>query len=147
MLSSTLDLIIQVTPQSHQFFAFFFFNLIIAIILMGSKNDPNHEDDQEIHLGNSANHIDKRLYTEVDTEQSANTINGVLCVYQTVSEESQGSEEEEEEEEDSNDENYQVGLENDDELAKRAQEFIAKVNSEWKAEMLNDDEPPMCIYD
>ncbi|OMO94593.1 hypothetical protein COLO4_16273 [Corchorus olitorius] len=111
---------------------------------MGSKNDPN-EDDQEIHLGNSANHIDKRLYTEVDTEQSANTINGVLCVYETVTEESQASEEEEED--DCNDENYQVGLGNDDELAKRAQEFIAKVNSEWKAEMLNDDGPPMCIYD
>ncbi|XVF50629.1 hypothetical protein PTKIN_Ptkin04bG0117100 [Pterospermum kingtungense] len=129
MLFSTLDLITRAT--SNDLYVFCFFNLIIAIIFMGSKQDQN----SEIHFPSSANDWPdiEDEHSLGSSEQGTNASGVVLCL---VSEERKASTEDCCAHNNSDSDGKES--EGDDELTKRIEEFIAKGKSEWRQEMLKD---------
>ncbi|KAF3433110.1 hypothetical protein FNV43_RR24212 [Rhamnella rubrinervis] len=137
MFDSTFDLINQIA--SNSLFVFCFCNLIIVIILIGSKLGSNIDQQSEIPLSMVTNRstndkqsvnarvphgyeeevIESKLVSEVSNAQKA-----------LGNDNKTGSEAENKAEDDDGDED------DDDELRKRVEEFIEMVNKGWKAEML-----------
>ncbi|XWS60987.1 hypothetical protein CRYUN_Cryun07bG0086700 [Craigia yunnanensis] len=138
MLYSTLDLLTRAT--SSDLYVFCFFNLIIVIIFMGSKHDSNLDQDCEINPPTPANDSqDIEVEHSLDSSEQGTNASGVgLCVHETVSEDSRVSEDDYSDNNSDTDEKDENHEEGDDELTKRIEEFISKVNREWRAEMLDD---------
>ena len=109
---------------------------------MGSKHDSNLDQDCETNLPTPANDSqDIEVEHSLDSsEQGTNASGVVLCVYETVvSEDSRVSEDDySDNNSDSDEKGENHEEEGDDELTKKIEEFIAKVNREWRAEMLKD---------
>ncbi|KAL6291386.1 hypothetical protein ACE6H2_008896 [Prunus campanulata] len=130
MLDSTLDLITQ--AASNSLFIFCFCNLIIVIILVGSKPISNNNEESAIHLTMpTSKHVDDEQGTR---EQVCKKNNALMEVSQVsnaqtaISDNSKVSS--------ANSDNGET--EGDDELRTRAEEFIEKVNKAWKAELLRN---------
>ncbi|CAL9008549.1 unnamed protein product [Prunus brigantina] len=131
MLDSTLDLITQ--AASNSLFIFCFCNLIIVIILVGSKPISNNDEESAIHLTMpTSKHVDDEQGTRA--KQVCKKNNALMEVSQVsnaqiaISDNSKVSS--------ANSDNGET--EGDDELRTRAEEFIEKVNKAWKAELLRN---------
>lgn len=132
MLDSTLELITQ--AASNYLFVFCFFNLIIVIILAGSKPGSGIHQQNEILLSIGAD-----VYRNANDQEPDSNKNSVLVDLIEPVEEGKGN---------SGDRNEDGDVENDkidehdndegeeDEFRRRIEEFIAKVNKGWRAEML-----------
>ena len=147
MLDVTLDLITQTASSS--LFAFCFCNLIIVIILVGSKpgsefgheekNSPllepsntrtndDHEEKIQNPKGLSEERDDLQVVSEVENAKRLLVVEEE-CVSEDKDEGDKGEEDEDGTDDDDDD---------DDELRKRVEEFIQKVNRAWKAELLRN---------
>ena len=162
MLDVTLDLITQTASSS--LFAFCCCNLIIVIILVGSKPASEETHTSPLSLPSNTLTNDKEVLLLETNEKQVENPKGVSNELVVVSEVSnvqknidddgekgnnvqknidddgekgnndndndhhEGEDVEEKEEEEEEDD--------DDELRKRVEEFIQKVNREWKAELL-----------
>ncbi|XVE87138.1 hypothetical protein DITRI_Ditri18aG0092400 [Diplodiscus trichospermus] len=128
VIDSTWDLISQAV--SNNLYVFCLFNLIIVIILMGSKHGSTLDQDYEIPLSTP---IYGKRDMEVKqlphrSEQTKDT-SRVSSAKETAMEDSK---------ENRNDcnANNMDDTDKDDELRRRVEEFIAKVNREGRAEKL-----------
>ncbi|KAK9914113.1 hypothetical protein M0R45_037909 [Rubus argutus] len=124
MLDTTLDLLTMAT--SNSLFIFCFCNLIIAIILLGSKPISNDDGESAIHLSMATN-----KHEEDEQGPSA----------KQVSEERLESKDSMQVSQVSNANNDEIEAD-DDELRTRAEKFIEEVNKAWKAEFLRTT----CIF-
>ncbi|XP_058773491.1 uncharacterized protein LOC131647636 [Vicia villosa] len=136
MLDSILELITQAASSST--FIFCFCNLIIVIILLDLKPSVNVHHKSEIHLS-----ICETLKQEINSK-TIKSLTQEKEVSRVVID-AEAKEEEEEEDEiviekdhgvDCNNDDVEIE-ENDDELRKRVEEFIEKVNKKWKEELLS----------
>lgn len=130
MLVSTLDLLTQ--AASNSLYVFCFCNLIIVMIFVGSK--PGSYIDQESEIPHS-----KVTYTisnekQVDHDAKCEQ-KGVASSSIVISSEVSNAKKELASDEKAGIDDQIVGN-NDDELRRRVEEFIEKVNKEWKAELL-----------
>ncbi|XWS50662.1 hypothetical protein CRYUN_Cryun12cG0105500 [Craigia yunnanensis] len=135
MLDSTLDLISQAV--SNNLYAFCLFNLIIVMILMGSKHGSNFDQYYEIPLSTPTyDKQDLEVKQLLNRSEQATNASRVSSAYETATEDNGGSrnccnanntDDADADEDD----------EGGDELRRRVEEFIAKVNREWRAEKLN----------
>ncbi|XP_022774488.1 uncharacterized protein LOC111316690 [Durio zibethinus] len=123
MIDSTLDLISQAV--SNNLYVFCLFNLIIVMILMGSKHGSSLDQDFEIPL--SAPTYDKQ---SISVSEQVKNANRLWSAYETAKDDNKGNRNGF----DAN--NTEDADEDDDELRRRVEEFIAKVNREWRAEKL-----------
>ncbi|XP_040364057.1 uncharacterized protein LOC112171646 [Rosa chinensis] len=136
MLVSTLDMLTQ--AASNSLYVFCFCNLIIVMIVVGSK--PGSYFDQESELPRSKVTYtitsDKQVDHDANCEQMGITSSSVVI----NSEVSNAKKELASDEKAGFDEQIVVSNEcdNDDELRRRAEEFIKKVNREWRAELLTN---------
>lgn len=133
MLDVTLDLITQTASSS--LLAFCFCNLIIVIILVGSK--PGSEFNQErshaststpLSAVSTANTNEKGVLV-VPKDENREEKNELVAVNEVSS--AQNAVRDDNDNEDKEDEDDG----GDDELRKRVEEFIEKVNRGWKAEL------------
>lgn len=126
MFDSTFDLITQ--TASNSLFAFCFCNLIIVIILVGSKPTSNFDQESRIPLS---------VVTNRSTNDKQGTVNA-KHVYEEVDEVSTISQKSlgHDNEGGNGAENNEEESEDNDELRRRVEEFIEKVNKGWKAEKL-----------
>ncbi|GMN40902.1 hypothetical protein TIFTF001_010127 [Ficus carica] len=133
MLDVTLDLITQTASSS--LLAFCFCNLIIVIILVGSK--PGSEFNQErSHASTSiplsavatANTSEKEVLV-IPKDKNREEKSELVAVNEVSS--AQNAVRDDNDNEDKEDEDDG----GDDELRKRVEEFIEKVNRGWKAEL------------
>ncbi|PRQ59886.1 hypothetical protein RchiOBHm_Chr1g0375121 [Rosa chinensis] len=141
MLDTTLDLLTQAT--SNSLIIFCFCNLIIAIILLGSKSISNDHVESSIHLRRSTNkheedeqgtsakqvseeRLESNASMQVSQPPKANhAVPDNIIVSKIIY--GNGNDETEAE---------------DEELRTRVEEFIQKVNQAWKAEFLRTT----CIF-
>ncbi|GKV16283.1 hypothetical protein SLE2022_371270 [Rubroshorea leprosula] len=138
MFDSAIEMITQVA--SNSLLVFCLCNLIIAIILIGSKPSSTSHQDTTIHL--SVVSEPKRGNRErMKAQYMSKKHNSTLYVDGTgVSYATTNSDKKEKEGTMENHKNNipgnceEDGQENNDELRRRAEEFIAKVNGEWRAE-------------
>ncbi|XWS48353.1 hypothetical protein CRYUN_Cryun13aG0068700 [Craigia yunnanensis] len=130
MLDSTLDFISQAV--SNNLYIFCLFILIIVMILMGSKLGSNFDQDYEIPISTPTYYkpdIDvKQLFQR---SEHARHTSRVSSAYETATEDHKRNRN------DCNANN--IGDTDrddaaDDELRRRVEEFIAKVNRGWRAE-------------
>ncbi|XP_062159209.1 uncharacterized protein LOC133866637 [Alnus glutinosa] len=133
MFDSMFELITQ--AASNHLFIFCFCNLIIAFVLVGSKPTPKIGRAGEIPLSlvintrtNRNPGTDSKLIS-YDDKETLRDVNQVSC--------SQEAPPVDDREENGN-RNFQEEGEDhdDDELRRRVEEFIEKVNRGWKAEIL-----------
>lgn len=101
---------------------------------MGSKHGSSFDQDYEIPLSTPAYHKqDAEVKQSPDLSERAMNDGSVPGAYETATEDNKGNKN------DINGNNIIVTDEDDegdDELRRRVEEFIAKVNREWKAEKL-----------
>jgi len=139
MLGSVLEFITQAASSSA--FIFCFCNLIIVIILVDLKPSLSIHQESEIHLLKGANDHQKQganskplvekdttampqaVEVEVSHDGEAETVESIEI---EGNEDDEKVEQEKSEKDDSN-----------DELRKRVEEFIQKVNKGWKEELLS----------
>ncbi|XVE58679.1 hypothetical protein DITRI_Ditri04bG0188100 [Diplodiscus trichospermus] len=132
VIDSTWDLMSQAV--SNNLYVFCLFNLIIVIILMGSKHGSNLDQDYEIPpstpiYGKRDMEVKQLLHRSELTKDTSR----VSSAKETAMEDSKGNRN------DCNANNMDdtdKDDEEDDELKRRVEEFIAKVNREWRAEKL-----------
>ncbi|XP_050387894.1 uncharacterized protein LOC126804159 [Argentina anserina] len=134
MLVSTLDLLTQ--AASNSFYVFCFCNLIIVMVVVGSK--PGSYFDQESELPHS-----KVTYTitngkQVDRDAKCEQKVTTSSSFVVRNEVSNAKNELAIRDEAGLDDQIVDSKEcdNDDELRRRAEEFIEKVNRGWRAELL-----------
>lgn len=131
MLDSILELITQAASSST--FIFCFCNLIIVIILLDLKPSLNVHQKSEIHLSICESETQKQEINSKNIESLTQEKEVPRVVIDV-----EAKEEEEEEVEIEIENNDDVEIENnDDELRKRVEEFIEKVNKKWKEELLS----------
>ncbi|XP_031375552.1 uncharacterized protein LOC116190019 [Punica granatum] len=127
MLDSAVEVISQAASSS--LFVFCFCNLIIAVILVGSKSKSSIEgscapassmptcksntNETRVKAESPSNHREERAVAEPED----------ACTQCNIEIEDKGYNQEEDED-------------HDDELKMRIEDFIAKVNREWQAENL-----------
>ncbi|KAI3423249.1 uncharacterized protein J3R85_011213 [Psidium guajava] len=138
MLDLTADLVAQ--AASNPLVIFCFCHLLIVIILMAPKPSSNSEKSSESHLP-ILTHISVIDEQRIDIDQppkNDETSPEVmeLCVSENLEKEGRSCDNECE-----GDSEYDGGSTNDDddELRRRIEDFIDKVNREWKAEKLRTD--------
>ncbi|XWS61042.1 hypothetical protein CRYUN_Cryun07bG0091700 [Craigia yunnanensis] len=132
MLDSTLDLISQAV--SNILYVFCLFNLIIVMILMGSKQGSNFDQDYEIPPSTPTyDKQDIEVKQLLHRSEQARNTSKVPSAFETATEDNKGNRNDCNA---NNIENTDKDDEGDDELRRRVEEFIAKVNREWKAEKL-----------
>ena len=148
MLDVTLDLITQTASSS--LFAFCCCNLIIVIILVGSKPASEETHTSPLSLPSNTLTNDKEVLLLETNEKQVENPKGVsneLVVVSEVSNVQKNIDDDGEKGNNDNDNDHHEGEdveekeeeeeeEDDDELRKRVEEFIQKVNREWKAELL-----------
>ncbi|XP_021909393.1 uncharacterized protein LOC110823339 [Carica papaya] len=130
MFDSTLELITQ--AASNSLFVFCFFNLIIVIILAGSRpgSDVHQQTETLLPIG---------VYRNADDQKTNFNRNSVLVDVIEPVDEGEGNISDRSEDRDVEDDKIDEddsGEGEEDALRRRIEEFIAKVNKEWKAEML-----------
>ncbi|KAG4952591.1 hypothetical protein JHK85_046458 [Glycine max] len=140
MLDSVLDFITQAASSSA--FIFCFCNLIIVIILVDLKPSLSIHQESEIPLSKGENQKQEAKYSkslveketaslpqavEVSHDQEAETVESI---------EIEGNDDCSNEEEDDDDDN---NINDEDELKRRVEEFIEKVNKGWKEELGKGD--------
>lgn len=125
---STLDLIRRVV--SNSLFIFCFCNLIIIIILLGSKPILNTKRESESSRStvNKRDGSGKGGYEE--SKPSGEVSKGMMIHAQKEEDENDRGDRANDEEADKKENT------DEDELRKRVEEFIEKVNKGWKAELL-----------
>ncbi|KAE8100236.1 hypothetical protein FH972_018156 [Carpinus fangiana] len=136
MLDYMFELITQ--AASNHLFIFCFCNLIIAIVLVGSKPTSKIGHAAEIPISLVINTRtnrnpgadSKQLFYDKETLRN---VNQVSCSQEAPvddgrEENGNGSNKNEDEDDDDDDD--------DDELRRKVEEFIEKVNKGWKAEIL-----------
>ncbi|PON59967.1 hypothetical protein TorRG33x02_286140 [Trema orientale] len=121
---STLDLIRHVV--SNPLFIFCFCNLIIVIILISSKPISNTKRESESFEST----------VKIRGRRSAKGGNKENKAYVEVSKGMLSSEKGEAENDRGDRANHEENDKDEDELRKRVEEFIEKVNKGWKAELL-----------
>uniref|UniRef100_A0A6N2MY54 DUF4408 domain-containing protein n=1 Tax=Salix viminalis TaxID=40686 RepID=A0A6N2MY54_SALVM len=125
MFESTMELIIQAASNSLVIFCFC--NLIIVMILMGSK--PGSDFGQESGIPRSMVTMTRTMVKEdIPAKPSLDESTADRKVSITLEEPSGGDDEEE------NGNDNEEG-EDEDELRRRVEEFINKVNHGWKTEL------------
>jgi len=139
MLDSVLEFITQAASSST--FIFCFCNLIIVIILVDLKPSlsihqeseipPSKGDENEKQKAKYSNSLVEKetaslpQAVEVSHDQEAETVESI---------EIEGNDDCSNEEEDDDDDN---NINDEDELKRRVEEFIEKVNKGWKEELLS----------
>ncbi|KAB2598552.1 hypothetical protein D8674_001472 [Pyrus ussuriensis x Pyrus communis] len=138
MLDSTLQLITQ--AASNSVFIFCFCNLIVVIILVGSKPVSNN-DERSITRTTTApsKHADDEQGTRV--KHAWKEKNALMQVSELVSNE-QNAAADDGEFSSTDGDGDDDETDTDDELRTRAEEFIEKVNKAWKAEVLTTS----CVF-
>ncbi|XP_044507053.1 uncharacterized protein LOC123226573 [Mangifera indica] len=135
MFDSVLELVSQAT--SNSLFVFCCCNLIIVIILMGSKPSSSFEQGREscvpVVANTSANGVQVKE-TNYCMRFSDENVKRVVCVEEELNVEGEQEPDDDEEEEESS--SFADGDKEDDEFRRRIEEFIHKINSGWKAELL-----------
>ncbi|KAJ4844030.1 hypothetical protein Tsubulata_024662 [Turnera subulata] len=167
MFDSMLELISQ--AASNSLFIFFFCNLIIVMILIGSKSGPNFDQESQIpisivtyretsvkqgqetvarHSFHGTNMFEVSQVTEPPTKAEHSLDldgNKMLAELPTKAEHSLNFDgnkmltevcRESKAPESPSDDRDQENGEEDDELRRRVEEFIQKVNREWREELL-----------
>lgn len=135
MLNTTIELITLAT--SNSLLVFCFCNLIIVILLFdGSKSSTSQfdEDDEVVlnppHIivinGNKNGTKGANACCKYDKEDAFTEVTVALNVDNVLNDDKEGKGQKEEEEE------------VDDELRRRVEEFIDKINRGWKAEKLRN---------
>lgn len=133
MLDSAVELIAE--AASNSIFIFCFCNLIIVMILMGSK--PNSSFDQEGEKQAPKVSLNSNAYSNKQETISIHSLDGnkksraAHELSNDLQEEHADDQEEERKFENSENED-----DDDDELRRRFEEFIEKVNRGWKEEKL-----------
>ncbi|KAF8006452.1 hypothetical protein BT93_K0675 [Corymbia citriodora subsp. variegata] len=131
MLDLTTESVAQAASNSLVIFCFC--NLLIVIILVAPKPSSNSEEGSEFHLPilthNSV--IDEKRIEFEQPPKHEETLPELmeLCISENVEMEGRSYNECE-------DDNGESNHDNDDELRRRIEAFIDKVNREWKAERL-----------
>ncbi|KAM5557143.1 hypothetical protein ABKV19_024501 [Rosa sericea] len=134
MLVSTLDMLTQ--AASNSLYVFCFCNLIIVMIVVGSKPGSYFDQESEFPLSMVTSTItnDKQVDHDSKCEQKGITSSSVVISSEVSSAKKELASDEKvgfvEQIVDSNE------CDNDDELRRRAEEFIEKVNRGWRAELL-----------
>lgn len=115
MLSSTFELLNQANSL-NSFVAFIFCNLIIVILLVNNSNNSKNSDNKHVPLSKS--YVNKSNCSILDkNDKVTNAIQATTNIKLVA--ETRDDEEE------------------DDELTRKVEEFIQKVNRSWKAEKLS----------
>lgn len=133
MFDSTLELFTQ--AASNSLFIFCFCNLIIVVILVGSKPVNSLNQENEIPLSTSTHTIAYANVKQVTMKDhsfdgSKETTSTDTMELPNVREAPTGNVGE-----DNSDNEKFVEKEDDDELTRRVEAFIDKVNREWRAEL------------
>ncbi|KAH7557492.1 hypothetical protein ACOSP7_027264 [Xanthoceras sorbifolium] len=130
MIDSTLELITQ--AASNSLFIFCFCNLIILMIFMGSKPaGSNFEQESEVPAAQTTTWENAK-----QGRKSMHSLDGSRRRLIEVKEASNVQEEpatDDNKEENSSSDDHE---EENDEFRRRVEEFIEKVNREWKAELM-----------
>lgn len=128
MLDSTFELISL--AASNSLMVFCFFNLIIAILLVGSSKPNSQLNDQKPKLNPSIVNDDNINRNSVSwCENVSSTLveaGEVSSVSITMTDSDNGIPDDDEEEKEKE--------EDDDDLKRRVEEFIEKINKGWRAE-------------
>lgn len=133
MLVSTLDLLTQ--AASNSLYVFCFCNLIIVMIVVGSKPGSYFDQESELSLSKVTHTTtnDKQVDHDAKCEQKG-TISSSVVRNEVSNVKTELA---------SNEKTviaHQIvdnkECDNDDELRRRSEEFIEKVNREWRAELL-----------
>ncbi|KAM6587514.1 uncharacterized protein LOC115716834 [Cannabis sativa] len=142
MLDVTLDLISQTASSS--LFAFCFCNLIIVIILLGSKPvNSAHDQKQSDHapplsvvsIPKTVTHDDEAVkHNGLGMEER--DVLEVVCQHVSNLQKELGAEEKFHDHLDDGNHDDHDQDHHDDELRKRVEDFIQKVNREWKEELI-----------
>lgn len=145
MLASAVDLLTQ--AASNSLLVFCFCNLIIVIIVMGSKPGSYFEQESEIPVSMSSsykynrNNANCKQVDDAKCKQEEGTlVNPSDTVFSKVSSNAKKELATASDEKDSiiSHHNDSKKCDNDDELRRRAEEFIEKMNKGWRAELLRN---------
>ncbi|ESW24400.1 hypothetical protein PHAVU_004G127400 [Phaseolus vulgaris] len=132
MLGSVLEFITQAASSSA--FIFCFCNLIIVIILVDLKPSLSIHQKSEIHLLEGAN--DQKQGARANSKSLVEKDTTAMAQAVEVSHDDE-AETVENIEIEGNEDEEKVEQGKDDELRKRVEEFIQKVNKGWKEELLS----------
>ncbi|KAK9672751.1 hypothetical protein RND81_12G121700 [Saponaria officinalis] len=138
MLEYTTELIAHAAPSSH--FIFCLCNIIILLLLVDrSKHNTNPslacDYTFPAALNTNVSQNNYAYYAEVNKETRAQSTSEVVAELATANEDEHECEDDNKESENGkkkDDEEEDDG----DELKKRIEDFIHKINTEWRAEML-----------
>ncbi|KAJ0100032.1 hypothetical protein Patl1_19956 [Pistacia atlantica] len=135
MFDSALELISQ--AASNSLFVFCCCNLIIVMILMGSKPSSSFERGRESSIPVVTNTYANDIQVE-GTNYCMHSVDENIKRLADVKEVSNVEEEQEPAADDEEEESTNIVNDNkeDDEFRRRVEEFIQKVNSGWKVELL-----------
>lgn len=143
MLASTVDLLTQ--AASNSLLVFCFCNLIIVMIVMGSKPGSYVEKESEIPVSMvtssnkyTRNNANCKQVDDAKCKQEEGTVvNPSDTVFSQVSSNAKKELATASDEKDSiiSHDNDSKKCDNDDELRRRAEEFIEKMNKGWRAEL------------
>ncbi|XP_062076228.1 uncharacterized protein LOC133780599 [Humulus lupulus] len=141
MLDVTLDLISQTASSS--LFAFCFCNLIIVIILVGSKpvssefaqKQSHHAPLSLVSVPNTVTHDNEVENANGLREEERNVLE-VICEQVSNGQKELGNEESFDDHRDDGNDDNQDDDDDDEQLRKRVEDFIQKVNREWKEELI-----------
>ncbi|KAF5480291.1 hypothetical protein F2P56_001053, partial [Juglans regia] len=134
MFDSMLELMSR--AASNSLFIFCFFNLIIAVILVGSKSSPNLDKEVEIPVSVIINtstykkqgRKSEQLFDGKESSRNANELS------YSLQEAAPDADKEEKDNSDHDNKDVDKDGEDHDELRRRVEEFIEKVNKGWKEE-------------
>ncbi|XP_018815821.1 uncharacterized protein LOC108987375 [Juglans regia] len=135
MFDSMLELISR--AASNSLFIFCFCNLIIiAVILVGSKSSPNLDKEDEIPVSviiNTSTHQKQGRKSEQLFDGKELSLNANELSY-SLQEAAPVADKEEKGNSDHDNKDVDKDSEDHDELRRRVEEFIEKVNKGWKEE-------------
>ncbi|KAG2715687.1 hypothetical protein I3843_03G091800 [Carya illinoinensis] len=134
MFDSVLELISQ--AASNSVFIFCFCHLIIVVILVGSKSSPNLDKEEEIPVSGI---INTSTYQK-QGRKSEQLFDGKELSYSQEAAPAADKEEKGNSDDHDNKDADKDGEDHHDELRRRVEEFIEKVNQGWKEELLGKRE-------
>lgn len=136
MLVSTLDSLTQ--AASNSLYAFCFCNLIIVMIFVGSKPGSYIDQESEIPRSKATYTItnEKQVDHDAKCEQKGIASSSIVISSEVSNAKEELASAEKAAIDDQIVDNKECECDNDDELRRRVEEFIEKVNKEWRAESL-----------
>ncbi|CAA7026896.1 unnamed protein product [Microthlaspi erraticum] len=141
MLNIAFELIGEATSNSLLMFCFC--NLIIVMILTGSSK-PGSTDDStfttpvsfnECNIASGDDNDDEEMVVDVSSTQNESVIDVSSSSDEDEDKESSHCFDEDKDDDESNEAEVEEE-EGDDDLRKRVEDFIAKINNEWRHEKL-----------